>query len=61
MLSTVKSCIALYLTLLYPLYWATIKKLHLKNKKRKSYEEQVAASDDCTKTPLVYKSNPQNF
>lgn len=33
MLSAVKSCIALYLTLLYPLYWATVKKLHLKNKK----------------------------
>lgn len=35
MLSTVKSCIALYLTLLYPLYWATIKKLHLKKQKKK--------------------------
>lgn len=35
MLSILKSYIALHMTLLYPLYWATIRKLHLKTKKEK--------------------------
>lgn len=32
MLRIVKSCTAWYATSLHPLYWATIRKLHLKNK-----------------------------
>lgn len=35
MLSIVKSYIALHMILLYPLYWATLGKVHLKNKKEK--------------------------
>lgn len=34
MLSIVKSYNALHMILLYPLYWATLRKLHLKNKKK---------------------------